>query len=102
MDVYAVPGSNEFTICDERLCPAGAIKMNGTNPDTSIYVASTDGTWVITDYASARKAEILKAWPVHMQLEAITEFINDRPEKMHQLTDFIQTVKDLYPKPTGK
>lgn len=99
MDVYAIPGSSEFTICESWLRPKGTIKMNGVNPDASIYTASKDGAWTVTDYASARRAEILKTWPIYAQLEAITEYVNDRPEKMEQLKNFIQTVKDLYPKP---
>ena len=101
MEIYAVPGESEFTICEERHRPEGSIRMNGPNPDIEIYVASTDGTWTTTDYAAARRAVILKTWPVYAQLEAITEYANDRPEKMNQLKEFIQTVKDLYPKPSN-
>lgn len=100
MTIFAVPGDADFTICEERLRPENTVRMNGVNPNTEIYVASKDGTWVVKDYASARKAEILKAWPIDKQLEAITEYANNRPEKMNQLKEFIQTVKELYPKPS--
>ncbi len=98
--IFAVPGDSDFTICEERLRPEGTVRMKGVNPNTDIYVASKNGTWEVKDYAAARKAEILKAWPIDKQLEAITEFADNKPEKMNQLKDFIQTVKELYPKPT--
>jgi len=48
-----------------------------------------------------RQKEILLTWPIEKQFEAITEFHMDRPEKMNELIDFIQEIKDKYPKSTS-
>jgi len=45
-----------------------------------------------------RQIEILAKWPMEKQFEAITEFHMDRPEKLTELLDFIQQVKDANPK----
>ena len=45
-----------------------------------------------------RQVKILMEWPMEKQFEAITEFHMDRPEKLNQLLDFINQVKNDVPK----
>ena len=45
-----------------------------------------------------RQIKILNEWPMEKQFEAITEFHMDRPEKLNELLEFIQHVKDENPK----
>tara|TARA_R100000808_G_C2150819_1_gene159675 strand:- start:859 stop:1182 length:324 start_codon:yes stop_codon:yes gene_type:complete len=45
-----------------------------------------------------RQSEILANWPIEKQFEAITEFHMGRPEKLENLTSYIQSVKDKLPK----
>ncbi len=45
-----------------------------------------------------RQIKILNDWPMEKQFEAITEFHMDRPEKLNELLEFIQQVKDDNPK----
>jgi hypothetical protein len=61
------------------------------------------GGWVTpeTPYDKARRAAILAEWPVHAQLEAITENAMGRPEKLDALKAFILSVKGRFPKPRG-
>ena len=48
-------------------------------------------------YDQARREAILAAWPVHAQLEAITELAASRPEKMEQLQVDIAAIKIQFP-----
>ncbi len=45
-----------------------------------------------------RQEKILSAWPIEKQFEAITEYHMDRPEKLNELLDHIQKVKEDNPK----
>lgn len=45
-----------------------------------------------------RQAKILSKWPIEKQFEAITEFHMDRPEKLNNLLNHIQQIKDDNPK----
>ena len=45
-----------------------------------------------------RQEEILSKWPMEKQFEAITEHHMDRPEKLNDLLDYIQEVKEGNPK----
>ena len=97
--IYAVPGENCTTYAYHWHQPPGTVEMIGPNPDPDLYIASSDGTWVIGDYKTARKNEILKVWPVDKQLEAITESADGRHEKMIELQKFLEEIKNKYPKP---
>lgn len=46
----------------------------------------------------SRRDKILKQFPVHAQLEAITENLMGRPEKLEELKAFIVAVKAEFPK----
>jgi len=46
-----------------------------------------------------RQRDILDAWPIHRQLEAITEKEAGRPELMNMLLSDIATIKTKHPKP---
>lgn len=54
-----------------------------------------------TAYADARRAEILAAFPIHAQLEALTESAAGRPEKLAALLAHINAVKAKHPKPNS-
>lgn len=99
MHYYAVPGSSEFIISPTYLRPEGTVEMSDPNPNTDVYIASSDGTWIVSDYRAARKEMILKTWPVDKQLEALTESANGRHDKLLELQDFLTKVKETYPKP---
>ena len=45
-----------------------------------------------------RQGEILAKWPMEKQFEAITEYHMDRPEKLEELLEHIQQVKENLPK----
>ena len=45
-----------------------------------------------------RQIKILNEWPMEKQFEAITEFHMDRPDKLNELLEFIQQVKEETPK----
>jgi hypothetical protein len=45
-----------------------------------------------------RQEEILSKWPMEKQFEAITEFHMDRPEKLNDLLEHIEQVKENNPK----
>ncbi|MCP4393315.1 MAG: hypothetical protein GY804_03460 [Alphaproteobacteria bacterium] len=51
-------------------------------------------------YAVLRRKEILENWPVHKQLEAITEDALGNSELFDELLDFIEDVKTEHPKET--
>ena len=53
------------------------------------------------DIQKVRQGEILAAWPIDKQFEAITEFHMDRPEKLNELISHIQSIKDKHPKSTS-
>ena len=95
---YSVPGSAESVICEEHLRPENTVEMPEANPDPNLYVASHDGTWVIRDMDTARRMTILRDWPVHTQLEALTEYLDGRPAKLEALKAYIHEVKSTYPK----
>ena len=52
-------------------------------------------------YRDQRKAAILAAWPVHAQLEAITEAASGDSTKMEAMVEAIAEIKRQYPKPGG-
>jgi hypothetical protein len=45
-----------------------------------------------------RRVDILDAWPIYNQLEALTENENGRPEKLNLLLSDIDGIKTKYPK----
>ena len=45
-----------------------------------------------------RQTEILASWPMERQFEAITEFHMDRPDKLNELIEHIESIKEKYPK----
>jgi len=100
--VYAKPGDAGYVVIPEdkpNLIPSGFIEMTGVNPNPSHYVAETDGNWHDNStYADKRKAIILEKYDITSQLEAITEFLDNKPEKLKEFFDFLKTVKDNYPK----
>lgn len=49
-------------------------------------------------YSELRHKEILENWPLHKQLEAITEDALGRSGLFDELLDFIEDVKTEYPK----
>jgi hypothetical protein len=51
-----------------------------------------------TTYKEKREAEILAAFPIIKQLEAITEDAMGRPELLNELKTVISNVKTKYPK----
>ena len=53
------------------------------------------------DVQRQRQLEIMAAWPMDKQFEAITEFHMDRPDKMNELVSYIESVKEKYPKATS-
>lgn len=53
------------------------------------------------DVQRQRQVEIMAVWPMDKQFEAITEFHMDRPEKMDALVEYIEEVKQKYPKSTS-
>jgi len=53
---------------------------------------------VAKTYQELRKDAILEEWPVHRQLEAITEHYMGREELLSNLNSFILSVKEQFPK----
>jgi hypothetical protein len=48
---------------------------------------------------NSRRVEIMNAWPIESQFEALTESSMGRPEKLNELINFIIETKEKYPKP---
>jgi hypothetical protein len=51
-----------------------------------------------SDVQEKRQMEILATWPMERQFEAITEFHMQRPDKLNDLLQHIESVKEKYPK----
>jgi len=56
----------------------------------------------IDHISEARRAAILAAWPVHVQMEAHAEAAAGRPEKLLQMLADISAIKAANPKPEGR
>lgn len=99
--IFGIVNTPDFVICESYLRPKDSVEMNEINPDSSIFIASIDGTWILkNDYKELRKQTILKEWPIEKQLEAITESFENPPrlEKLELLKNFLKEVRKQYPK----
>ena len=52
----------------------------------------------LTEVQEKRKNDIRESWPIEAQFEALTENAMGRPEKLNELINFINQVKEKYPK----
>lgn len=49
-------------------------------------------------WTTQRRIAILEACPISRQLEAVTDFLNGKPEKLHALNAEIAVIKAAIPK----
>lgn len=97
--MYGTIGSPDVVICPEHLRPDDTVEVLSRNPDPNLYVLGHDGTWILlASYKEAREADILKHWPITKQLEAIADFVSGKPDKMNKLTEYLESVKQKFPK----
>ena len=88
----------------DTLISNGYIEMDGDSPGSE-YVAADGGKWVINacddSYNSSmreyRRDAIMREWPQHKQLEALTENISGDNRKLTDLLGFISTVRQMFP-----
>lgn len=102
---FGYVGKNEIIYADEWNKPKDSIEIHSVKPGDN-YVLDRTGNWEINtnvksanEQASKARAEaILKEWPIDKQLEAITESLMGKPEKMKELEYFLKSIKMQYPK----
>ena len=105
-EMYGLPGTTETILCEPWNKPNGFVKMHTKERPDGRYIIDPTGNWQLFADSEKltkatldeRKSVIMSEWPVEKQLEAITENALGRPEKLNELTKFIQKVKKDLPK----
>ena len=102
MHKYGIIGTADVVTCPQHLQPEHSVEVSTDNPDSSIYVVSPVGEWVVrtdVDYKVLREHAITKEWPISRQLEAITDALSGTStDKLDALMNCLREVKERYPK----
>lgn len=106
---YGYPGTRDVVYAEPHNQPDGTVEVQQPKAPSLTHVLDMTGNWElpiteeqINAYVKdARRDAILRAWPVSAQLEALTENVAGRPEKLNKLLSDISQIKQEFPK-TGE
>lgn len=103
---YGYPGTRDIIYAEPHNQPEGTVVVLQPKAPSPTHVLDMTGNWElpiteeqINAYVDdARRDAILRAWPVSAQLEALTENMAGRPEKLNKLLSDISQIKQEFPK----
>lgn len=105
---FGYVGTTEVIMAEDWNRPSGTVLLLEMSPPGPGYIIDMTGNWTLAPsieeakelIKETRKNAILTLWPVHKQMEAISDQLTGDTTKFEQLQKDIENIRKQYPYPT--